>query len=154
MNYSVVASSLLVALAAAPSALAFQTSSSSSSSSSPATALQNALRDMAAYPDDMKMMSEFEAFDRNGAFSRSPQQQGGGGRQDMMYGGPPPPGGMMGGNPNPFSRRGGGGGGRSLDGFDPHSAYGNSFGMSQSDGRGGDMMHGMDYSMDYYGPPT
>ena len=74
----------------------------------------------------------------------------------MMYGGPPPPGGMMRGNPNPFTRRGGGGGGgggRSLDGFNPHSAYGNSFGMSQSDGRGGDMMRGMDYGMDYYAPP-
>ena len=186
MNYSLVVASVL-ALAAAPSALAFQTSSSTSTSSSAAaapttSALKNALRDMAAYPDDTKMMSEFEAFDRNGAFSRSPQQQqqqqqqhqrqrggrqdvmmqqgGGGGRQDMMYDQGPPPGGMMGGNPmsNPFARRGGGGGGggRSLDGFDPHSPYGNSYGMSQSDNRrgGGDMMMGgMDYGMDYFGPP-
>jgi len=163
MNYSL----LVLALAAAPSALAFQTSSTSSAAAPTTTALKNALRDMAAYPDDTKMMSEFEAFDRNGAFSRSPQQQQQqqqqqrGGRQDMMYDQGLPPGGMMGGNPmaNPFARRGGGGGGgggRSLDGFDPHSAYGNSYGMSQSDNRrgGGDMMMGgMDYGMDYFGPP-
>jgi hypothetical protein len=161
MNY--IAASLLVALAA-PTSMAFQSPAPRSTS----TSLHNALRDMAAFPDDMKMMSEFEAFDRNGAFSRSPQQvqyqqQGGGGGGGGGGYGPPPPG-MMGGgggNPNPFARRGGGGGGggiggRSLDGFDPHSAFGNNYGMSQSDM----MMRGppppgmgMDYGMDYYGPP-
>jgi hypothetical protein len=104
---------------------------------------------------NMKMMSEFKACVLDGALPRSPQQGaagGGGGRLDMMYGPP----GTMGGNPNPFARQGGweGGGGRFLNGFDLHSPYSNSFGMSQ-----GDMMRGgfgsMNYGigMGYYGFP-
>lgn len=164
---SILLLAILLAALVAPSAIvAFQSSSTSSlSSSSSATALRNALRDMAAYPDDNKMMSEFEAFDRNGAFSRSPMMQGGGGGGggggQMLQG----QGGMMGG---PFAHRQplppmGRGGGRSLDGFDPHSAYGNSYGMSQSENRRGDVMMmreqggmggaGRDYGMDYFGPP-
>ena len=143
-------SSLVIALSAtaAPSAMAFAPSSSSTRQS---TAVQNTLRDMASYPDEMKMMDEFEQFDRNGAFSRSPQG-GMGGRPGMM-GGMGMEGQrnmqMQGGNPNPFAR-GGGGNDRmyTQDGFDPYSAYGNSFGMSQSDNRrgpgprGGNMMGG------------
>ena len=161
---SILSSILLAALVAPSAIVAFQFSSSSSvSSSSSATALRNALRDMAAYPDDNKMMSEFEAFDRNGAFSRSPMMQGAGGQ--MLQG----QGGMMGGpfahrqQPPQMGRGGGGGRGRSLDGFAPHSAYGNSYGMSQSENRRGDVMMmrehggmgggGMDYGMDYFGPP-
>jgi hypothetical protein len=145
MNYSLVASLLLLALASPPApAHAFQSPNKSIAAPSSATSLRNALRDMAAFPDDMKMMSEFEAFDRNGAFSRSPQQGGG-------YGG------MMGGGGNangPFAHRGRGErGGRSLDGFDPHSAYGDSYGMSHGDVMRGGGGGGMDYGMDYYGPP-
>jgi len=141
-------SSLVLALSA-PSAMAFAPSSSSSSTRQ-STAVQNTLRDMASYPDEMKMMDEFEQFDRNGAFSRSPQG-GMGGRPGMM-GGMGMEGQrnmqMQGGNPNPFAR---GGNDRmyTQDGFDPYSAYGNSFGMSQSDNRrggpgprGGNMMGG------------
>jgi len=113
-------------------------------------------------------MSEFEAFDRNGAFSRSPQGGMDGrpemngmpemngrpemnGGPEMMYGGEY--GGEYGGNPNPFSRRGGPGNPNdnrmhTRDGFDPYSAYGSSFGMSQSD-RGGPGPQGMEY----YGQP-
>mmetsp|Transcript_24097 Transcript_24097/g.43219 ORF Transcript_24097/g.43219 Transcript_24097/m.43219 type:complete len:266 (-) Transcript_24097:267-1064(-) len=126
-------------LALASPAMAFQPSPTTSTR--PTTILQNALRDMASYPDGQRQMSEFESFDRNGAFSRSPQG-GMGGRPDMMYGEQQ---GMMGGgggggNPNPFSRRGGSGGNDRMytrDGFDPYSAYGNSFGASQSENRRG-----------------
>jgi hypothetical protein len=47
-------------------------------------------------------------------------------------------------NPNPFSRRGND---RmyTRDGFDPYSAYGNSFGMSQSDNRRRNGGGGMDF---------
>lgn len=160
---SILSAILLAALVAPSAILAFQ-SSASTSSSSATTALRNALRDMAAYPDDSKMMSEFEAFDRNGAFSRSPSMQGGGGGGGQMLQGQGV--GMMGGGPfahrQPPPPMGRGGGGRSLDGFDPHSAYGNSYGMSQSENRRGDVMMmreqggmggGMDYGMDYFGPP-
>jgi len=106
---------------------------------------------MASYPDNSRAMPEFEAFDRNGAFSGSPQGRMGdrpemmndpqmmNDRQEMMsnpqqqmmnngYGGGP------GQNPNPFSRRQGGGNDRvyTQDGFDPYSAYGSQFGSSQS----------------------
>lgn len=160
----------LVALALTAPAVAFQPSNPASARQS-AVAHQMALRDIASYPDDMKMMSEFEAFDRNGAFSRSPQG-GQGGRSDMnMYQGgsgermmgPGPDmyqgqgqgqgqgGGMM--SPNPFSRRGQGQSDRmyTRDGFDPYSAYGESHGMSQSDrrdprGMGGNNGGGMSQS--------
>eukprot|EP00578_Thalassiosira_sp_NH16_P004233 CAMPEP_0181130088 /NCGR_PEP_ID=MMETSP1071-20121207/29669_1 /TAXON_ID=35127 /ORGANISM="Thalassiosira sp., Strain NH16" /LENGTH=268 /DNA_ID=CAMNT_0023216119 /DNA_START=34 /DNA_END=837 /DNA_ORIENTATION=+ len=153
----------IVLAMAAPTA-AFR---SAPSASRPSTSLDS-LRDIASFSDDMKMMGgEYEAFDRNGAFSRSPRG-GAGGRPDMMYGGggqgmgqgmgPPgqgmgqamgPPGQGMGppGQPDPFARRGGGGEDRmhTRDGFDPYSAYGSSFGTSRSDGRRGG-------GMDYYGP--
>lgn len=109
----------LVLVLATP-ALAFQPSPASDAR--PSVALRNTLRDMASYPDDQRMMSDLEAFDRNGAFSRSPPG-GMAGRPETMYGA-----GM--GNPNPFARRGGGPSGRvyTRDGFDPYSAYGTSFG--------------------------
>lgn len=150
-----------VVLALATPALAFQQPSPASPRTS--VAALNSLRDMAAFPDDMKMMSEFEAFDRNGAFSRSPQG-GMGGRPDMMYGngqqgmqggmqGQGMQGGGMGGNPNPFSRRGGGNDRMyTRDGFDPFSAYGSSFGMSQSDNRRG-APPGGGGGMEYFGGP-
>ena len=118
-------SSLVIALSA-PAAMAFAPSSTTRQS----TTLQNTLRDIASFQDDMKMMNEFEVFDRNGAFSRSPQG-GMGGRPDMFGMGQRE---MQMGGGNPFAR-----GDRmyTQDGFDPYSAYGNSFGMSQSDNRRG-----------------
>ena len=132
---------ILATIALAAPAVAFQ--SPAAKTTRPSVAAQMSLRDIASYPDDMKMMSEFEAFDRNGALSRSPMG-GMGGRPDMMYQGG---GGGGGYNPNPFSRRDND---RmyTRDGFDPYSAYGNSFGMSQSDRRGGGRGGG---PMDYYG---
>lgn len=102
-----------LALAAAP-ALAFQTCPSRPR---PPLALRNSLRDMASFPDDMKMMSEFEAFDRNGAFSRSPRGRPGGNLDPYGSGGQ-------------GQGQGGGGGGRmyTMDGFDPYSAYSQGFG--------------------------
>mmetsp|Transcript_3615 Transcript_3615/g.7911 ORF Transcript_3615/g.7911 Transcript_3615/m.7911 type:complete len:280 (-) Transcript_3615:373-1212(-) len=161
-------------LALASPALAFQPSNASTR---PSVALHNTLRDMASYPDaqqGQRMMNDLEAFDRNGAFSRSPQggmggrpdmmsQQGGmGGRPDMMsqQGMMPQQGGMGGmyggeygggGNPNPFARRGNPNDRMyTQDGFDPYSAYGTSFGTSQSDRRSrGPGPQGMGY----YGEP-
>lgn len=138
----------MIALALAPAALAFQPSPPKTAR--PTVALQNTLRDMASYPDNnanqQRMMGDFEAFDRNGAFSRSPRG-GMNGRMDMMYGG--------------GGGRGGGGGSMSMggppdrmytrDGFDPYSAFGTSFGMSQSDRRGGGGYGPR--GMDYYGEP-
>mmetsp|Transcript_16884 Transcript_16884/g.29061 ORF Transcript_16884/g.29061 Transcript_16884/m.29061 type:complete len:252 (+) Transcript_16884:97-852(+) len=147
----------MIALALAPAALAFQPSTGSDR---PSVALQNTLRDMASYPDNnanqQRMMGDFEAFDRNGAFSRSPRG-GMNGRPEMMYGGDGGGYGGGGGNPNPFSRRGGGGMGGAdrmytQDGFDPYSAFGTSFGMSQSDRRvRGGGYEGPRGGMDYYG---
>lgn len=122
-------SSLVLALSA-PAAMAFAPSTTSTRQS---TAVQNSLRDMAAYPDEMKMMGEFEQFDRNGAFSRSPQGGMQGGMQGDMQGG-------MNGGSNMRGMNGGrdmSGMHRMRDGFDPYSAYGNSYGMSQSDHRHG-----------------
>jgi len=185
-------------LALASPALAFQPSNASTR---PSVALQNTLRDMASYPDGQqgqRMMNDLEGFDRNGAFSGSPQggmggrpdmmsQQGGmggrpdmmsqqgsmGGRPDMMsqqggmggrpemmsqqggmggmYGGEYGGGGGGGGNPNPFARRGNPNDRMyTQDGFDPYSAYGTSFGTSQSDRRSrGPAPQGMGY----YGEP-
>lgn len=116
----------LVLAASAPAALAFQPSGGNASVR-PSLALQMSLRDIASFTDGGRMMGDFEAFDRNGAFSRSPQ--GG------MYG--RGGGGMMG--PDRMYTR---------DGFDPFSAYGNSFGMSQS----GRHASSRQYDMMYGGP--
>jgi len=156
-----------LALALAAPAVAFQ--SPATKTFRPSVAAQMSLRDIASYSDDMKMMSEYEAFDRNGALSRSQmggmggrpemggrpdmmyqgQGGGGGGRPDMMYQGQ---GGGGGQNPNPFSRRGNDNDRMyTRDGFDPYSAYGNSMGMSQSDRRGGGRGGMGGPPMDYYG---
>lgn len=120
-------------LALASPALAFQPSTLSNR---PSVALRNTLRDMASYTDGPKFMSEFEQFDRNGAFSRSPQG-GMDGRREMMQG--------QRGNPNDrmFTQ----------DGFDPYSAYGNQFGMNQSDNRRGGGSATGPQGMGYYGEP-
>jgi len=77
----------------------------------PSLSLRNTLRDMAAYPDGPGSQAppQFDAFDPRGAFSRSPR---GGMEAERMH---------------------------TQDGFDPFSAYGGQFGMSQSDGRRGHM---------------
>ena len=144
----------LIALAlalTAPAATAFQ---SSAPPTRPSSTLQNALRDMASYPDDMKMMGDFEAFDRNGAFSRSPQG-GMNGRPDRMMPGDERHEMMMGG-PNGYSRRQGGDFVERMytqDGFDPYSAFSQNFGMSQSDRRGGGGVGPRDEYMGMGGPP-
>ena len=78
----------------------------------PSLSLGNTLRDMAAYPDfqqGAQAPPQYDSFDPRGAFSRSPR---GAMEGDRMH---------------------------TLDGFDPYSAYGGRFGMSQSDGRRGHM---------------
>ena len=100
----------LLALAAPASAFV----PSAATAPAKTTALSNNLRDMAAYPDQERQMGDFAAFDRNGAFSRSPRGDMGG---DRMY---------------------------TQDGFDPYSAYGGNFGGSPSEQRRmGGMQGGM-----------
>jgi len=136
-------------LALASPALAFQPSTLSNR---PSVALRNTLRDMASYPDSQKFMSEFEQFDRSGAFSSSPQG-GMDGRPDMMHGNGGGRGGP-GGNPNPFARRSNPNDRMyTQDGFDPYSAYGSQFGMSQSDNRRGSGGASGPQGMEYYGEP-
>lgn len=112
-------SSLAVALAAP--ALAFQPPPTRTPLTRPSLPLCNTLRDMASYPDGSQAMSEFDAFDRHGAFSRSPRG-GVEGRPQAMYGG----------RDRMYTQ----------DGFDPYSAYGGQFGVSQSDRAPGAMLGG------------
>lgn len=132
MNANLV--SVVLALAAAP-ATAFQPSAAGRQ----ASAISANLRDMVSYHDermDMGMMPEqhqFESFDPNGSYSRSPQG-GMGGRPGMMHGGGQGGGGGYGGPDRMYTQ----------DGFDPFSAYGNSHGMSRSDRRGPGPRGGMD----------